>query len=135
MKNKQKNEILEFKKELKRAKAVRFRLVLAPAERAFVRWHFGGDLLKLPEYNSIHGWPYGVYEIYDVKTETDYLYFDQEEVRYSDIRFELGKYNMIEGCVNIKANEPDRENCKIYEVIRGINGALMFNREEKNESN
>ena len=133
--SKQSNQILEFKKELKRTKAVRSRLVVAPAEQGFIRWHFGGDLLKLPEYNSIHAWPKGVYEIYDVRTGIDYLYFDQEEVLYRDIRFELGKYNMIEGCFNIKETEPDRENYKIYEIIRGINGALTFIKEEKNESN
>ena len=133
--SKQTNQILEFKKELKRTKEIKSRLVLAPAEQAFVRWHFGGDLLKLPEYNSILAWPNGVYEVYDVRTGIDYLYFDQEEVRYRDIRFKLGRYNMIEDCFNIKESEPDRENYKIYEIIRGINGALTFVKEEKDESN
>ena len=133
--NKDADWINRFKNELKLKKKSSNRLVLASGVRAFVQWHFGRDLLKLPEYNEPIVWPHGVYRIWDIETDIDYLYFDPEEIRYSDLRFELGRYNIIEKCLNIKETEPDRENYRVFEVRRGINGALTFVKEGKDESN
>ena len=125
------DKMVEFHKKLKQTKRAKYRYVVHCSERAFIRWHYGNDLMKLTRANP-NGlyWPDGVYELYDPEVDETYLYFDQTTVRYDHIRFAVNEYSGIEECGSIEKVPLDARD-QLYRVTRGIDGALTLVRCEE----
>ena len=120
------NRMVQFKEDVKKAKRTKYPYAVHVSDRAFIRWHFGNDLMKLTRSNP-HGiyWPDGVYELYDQEVDETYLYFDQTKVRYDFLRFAVNSYNEIEDCASTE-KVPLETNGELYRVTRAIDGALTL---------
>ena len=120
------NRMVQFKEDVKKAKKTKYPYAVHASERAFIRWHFGNDLMKLTMTDP-HGiyWPDGVYSLFDSEVNETYLYFDQVEARYDYIRFAVNNYNEITDCASTE-KIPLETKDRLFRVTRGIDGALTL---------
>ena len=120
------NKMIEFHEKIKKAKKTKYPYPVHASERAFIRWHYGGDLMKLTKTDA-YGiyWPDGIYALFDSEVNETYLYFDQREARYDYIRFAVNSYNEITDCASIE-KVPLETKDQLFRVTRGIDGALTL---------
>ena len=121
------NEILGFQLKLKelRKKGKIYRV--QESERGFIRWHFGGDLLRLQfSLEDDFDLPNGVYEIYDMEEDTFYLYFNPHEVQWKDLRFGVDGNGKIREIINLKEGNTGYDYLDDYKLLPGIDLALTL---------
>ena len=116
----------EFHDKVRKAKKTKYPYAVHASDRAFIRWHYGNDLMKLTMTDA-HGiyWPDGVYALFDSEVNETYLYFDQREARYDFIRFAVNNYNEITDCASTE-KVPLETKDRLFRVTRGIDGALTL---------
>ena len=121
------NKILGFRLKLKELKEKDELYRVQESERGFIRWHFGGDLLRLQTpLESNCTLPDGVYEIYDIQEDTFYLYFNPSEIQWKDLRFGVDGNGKIREIINLKEGNTGYDYLDDYKLLSGIDLALTL---------
>ena len=121
------NKIVSWQESVKKSKRKGDHYHIHESNRGFIRWHFGGDLLRLrSDLGGEFTLPVGVYELHDPTEGSYYLYFNPHEVQWKDLRFGIDGYNNIRQIVNIKESDAGYDYLDDYKLTRGIDCALTL---------